>query len=178
MCRLRWIFSVTFAFCRSGSARTSERCEQLRPCESPPYVHVDTWQSTVDLAQVFSKLDGAAKGYLTSREVVAGLRVVNDNLISDGEVEYVMQVLDLLNASHVAATDAAAGVAPTPGEGPGGVRVGVEIFAITAALSERVVGLDPVVRNCISSMVPCAGNTAACVRAHAASPLLMHVGGQ
>eukprot|EP00041_Stephanoeca_diplocostata_P029874 m.890207 g.890207 ORF g.890207 m.890207 type:complete len:536 (-) comp23649_c0_seq5:211-1818(-) len=99
-----------------------------------------------NFGKVFSKLDGN-KGYLTTSEVAAGLHVVNNNLISDGEVEYVMQVLELLHAPQAPATNTASDAALGPE-----ARVGAEVFAITAALSERVVALDPVVRNCISTM--------------------------
>ena len=79
-------------------------------------------------------IDRDGSGSLEQEELVAGLRSVNKNLISPKELEYVQVVMHTATGNENAHAS-----------------VGFELFSLMASLSERVVGLDSVVKRCIDS---------------------------
>ena len=88
--------------------------------------------------QIFSALDVDRTGLLDTDSAVAGLKSVNNELISDDEINYVQTVMRV--CAHANKIDDV------------NVPCHFELFAIMAALSEQVHGLDEMVKDCIHQM--------------------------
>ncbi|EDV22378.1 uncharacterized protein TRIADDRAFT_58917 [Trichoplax adhaerens] len=74
--------------------------------------------------------DGKFHKSLTLKQLGSALKTVNRNLISEKEIDFVKQILDL----------------------PGRKKLNFKLFTLVAALSEKVVALDGVVKNMINKL--------------------------
>lgn len=104
-----------------------------------------------DLRRKYTRLFDDIKdehGEIDELTMIDALKRVNNNLISDEEVEYVRR---MMQAYSIAAVDPNDHESPKPDPSQG-FYVGEELFCVMAALSERVVGLEGVVRKSINTM--------------------------
>ncbi|EGD77251.1 hypothetical protein PTSG_12711 [Salpingoeca rosetta] len=90
--------------------------------------------------KVFKDVDANGDHRLDYKELGRGLRQVNNHLITNREVDYVLRVLDVVNES----------MGRQHRENKR--RISFRLFSVIAALSERVTKLDSVVRNKINTM--------------------------
>ena len=79
---------------------------------------------------VFANIDRDKDGVINMTELDFGLKTVNRSMLSNQETQYVTEILEVDPAS----------------------TLNFRMFAVTAALSERVVGLEPVVKRLIDQM--------------------------
>ncbi len=76
---------------------------------------------------MFDKLDRDGDGEISKLELEFGLKTINKNIITSQEVNFVDTVLEVSQA----------------------VAINFHMFAVISALSERVVGLDAVMKGLI-----------------------------
>eukprot|EP00043_Microstomoeca_roanoka_P016890 m.174637 g.174637 ORF g.174637 m.174637 type:complete len:1017 (-) comp16541_c0_seq1:891-3941(-) len=90
--------------------------------------------------KVFRAVDVNHDQVLDHHELARGLRHINNNLITDREMDFVLRVLDVINSGM------------TKDAMQKDRRISFRLFSVVAALSERVTKLDSAVRNKIGTM--------------------------
>jgi Ca2+-binding EF-hand superfamily protein len=89
--------------------------------------------------QIFAAADRSGSGSLDTKELAAALRTACDKPLTDREMEFVLRVLDLLDATA-----------------PKGTKLkqslNFRLFSVVAALTERVTKLDDKLRHTINTM--------------------------
>jgi Ca2+-binding EF-hand superfamily protein len=91
---------------------------------------------------LFSQIDVDNSNSLDPGELTNALKVLNEHLISDKEIEYTMRILEMMDKCGIAAKD------PVTGE----MAITFEQFSVMAALSEKITALDKATKGVINDM--------------------------